>query len=379
MPRARPKRQGKGSEPVGAGGDGPSSYEQMKALWKKTLQKLKDIMEGKSQAVSQLSQGLSIGEDAPGSGAKTPPLPPLPPLPPSAHTPPWLCASVSALLDGISQGTVPPGQIDDQYEATILGPLKAAYQQAEASGETAKAQHLALILKALAPLDQPGPLQHFVAVLDYVSDGLCSPPVTQPAPGSLKPALVIGAGLLIAICLLAALTVGPTLIAPPAPTATATPPGRQPAAAATAATEIPTATAASGSAGPGGQPAACDPQTACGDGVCEAACENSDLCPSDCSCADNGVCEPGEGLGCRDCGANAGGCGNPCADATQCAAGLTCAAGICWDACACGGDCGGDDPGGGSGGRPDCSTDAERACIAGGGTWDAGACACRAP
>jgi hypothetical protein len=75
----------------------------------------------------------------------------------------------------------------------------------------------------------------------------------------------------------------------------------------------------------------------CGDGYCDTAHENNDLCPQDCQCVDNGECEPGEGDGCRDCGATAGGCGNPCADSSQCAAGLSCHTGVCW-ACQCGGE-----------------------------------------
>ncbi len=78
----------------------------------------------------------------------------------------------------------------------------------------------------------------------------------------------------------------------------------------------------------------------CGDGICDPACENTDNCPQDCQCTDDGVCGPGEGANCRDCGDTAGGCGNPCADSSQCAAGLSCFEGRCWDSCICGQQCG---------------------------------------
>lgn len=72
----------------------------------------------------------------------------------------------------------------------------------------------------------------------------------------------------------------------------------------------------------------------CGDGICDPAVENSDLC-SDCTCVDDGVCSPGEGVGCLDCGETAGTCNAVCTDNAQCAPGYTCAGGICWaDDCA---------------------------------------------
>ncbi len=67
----------------------------------------------------------------------------------------------------------------------------------------------------------------------------------------------------------------------------------------------------------------------CGDGICDPAVENSDLC-SDCTCVDDGVCSPGEGEGCLDCGETAGTCNAACTDNSQCAEGYTCAGGICW-------------------------------------------------
>jgi hypothetical protein len=78
----------------------------------------------------------------------------------------------------------------------------------------------------------------------------------------------------------------------------------------------------------------------CGDGVCNPETENSDICRMDCRCVDDGECGPGEGSGCQDCGASAGGCGNVCTDSSQCKDGLSCAGGRCWDACECGGICG---------------------------------------
>lgn len=86
---------------------------------------------------------------------------------------------------------------------------------------------------------------------------------------------------------------------------------------------------------------------ACGDGTCDPAVENSDLCPQDCHCVDNGECEPGEGSGCMDCGETAGGCGAVCQDNSQCAKDLVCVGGLCWHGCVCGGDC--EEPGGDSG------------------------------
>ncbi len=84
------------------------------------------------------------------------------------------------------------------------------------------------------------------------------------------------------------------------------------------------------------------PAPVCGDGLCDVAAENSDICPQDCQCFDNGVCEPGEGLSCLDCGDMAGGCGAPCSNSSQCSGGLTCAPeGVCWEPCACAGKCGG--------------------------------------
>lgn len=89
----------------------------------------------------------------------------------------------------------------------------------------------------------------------------------------------------------------------------------------------------------------CDPALTCGNGACDAECENSDLCLEDCPCADDGVCSPGEGFGCRDCigpGENsASACGSPCQD--SCEGELSCEDGVCWDPCTCGGSCGDDD------------------------------------
>jgi hypothetical protein len=90
----------------------------------------------------------------------------------------------------------------------------------------------------------------------------------------------------------------------------------------------------------------------CGDGVCQTNAENSDVCPQDCHCADNGVCEVGEGANCLDCSSRAGTCGAVCSDSAQCGGGLSCASGVCWDACACGGQCGGASGGGTGGGTP---------------------------
>jgi|GEM_PF-589254 len=88
-------------------------------------------------------------------------------------------------------------------------------------------------------------------------------------------------------------------------------------------------------------------QSACGDDKCNPKIENSDICPKDCHCTDDGVCSPGEGLGCLDCSYKAGSCRASCSQSSQCGEGLSCADGICWDACICGGDCSGGTTGGG--------------------------------
>ena len=79
----------------------------------------------------------------------------------------------------------------------------------------------------------------------------------------------------------------------------------------------------------------------CGNGVCNAS-ENSDICPADCACIDNGVVDAGEGCGCRDvlCEGETSQfvCGSPCSG--SCGGGLSCLNGVCWDACLCDGVCG---------------------------------------
>jgi hypothetical protein len=101
----------------------------------------------------------------------------------------------------------------------------------------------------------------------------------------------------------------------------------------------------------GGRPGTggtCVLEQTCGDGTCNPTCENSDLCPADCGCVDNGVKDPGEGCNCRDvvCEGEDPGtvCGGPCGAGGTCAAGLECtSAGICWSNTICqpGGDPGG--------------------------------------
>lgn len=86
----------------------------------------------------------------------------------------------------------------------------------------------------------------------------------------------------------------------------------------------------------------CVLEEACGNGVCDTGCENSDLCGDDCSCEDNALCEPGEGCGCRDCicdGENEDDlCGVRCPSG-ECSGGMSCV-GRCWDPCLCAGRCG---------------------------------------
>lgn len=85
------------------------------------------------------------------------------------------------------------------------------------------------------------------------------------------------------------------------------------------------------------------PPDECGDGYCNTETENSDLCPEDCPCRDNGECEAGEGFSCRDCGDTTGGCGAPCETSDDCPDELSCFNAVCWESCLCGGNCGGGD------------------------------------
>jgi hypothetical protein len=80
--------------------------------------------------------------------------------------------------------------------------------------------------------------------------------------------------------------------------------------------------------------------SACGDGFCDTTAENTDLCPEDCECVDNGACELGEGLNCADCGDPVESCGVPCESSETCPEPLSCFDAVCWEACLCGGDCG---------------------------------------
>lgn len=77
----------------------------------------------------------------------------------------------------------------------------------------------------------------------------------------------------------------------------------------------------------------------CGDGHCSPSMENSDLCPEDCECVDDGECSPGEGAGCLDCSEGAGRCNAPCETSEQCVDGFSCFNGVCWNPCECAGDC----------------------------------------
>jgi hypothetical protein len=82
-------------------------------------------------------------------------------------------------------------------------------------------------------------------------------------------------------------------------------------------------------------------EPACGDGVCDPATENSDLCGADCECVDNGVVDPGEGCGCKDVLCEREdpltACGTPCGPEGQCPDGLTCnnESQRCWDSVLC--------------------------------------------
>ncbi len=88
----------------------------------------------------------------------------------------------------------------------------------------------------------------------------------------------------------------------------------------------------------------CECVTGCGDGWCDVTVENTDLCPEDCPCVDNGECEPGEGSSCADCGPLESACGAPCGSTDDCRVGLSCFDGVCWDDCTCEGRCG-EEPG----------------------------------
>jgi hypothetical protein len=78
----------------------------------------------------------------------------------------------------------------------------------------------------------------------------------------------------------------------------------------------------------------------CGDGTCDTTTENTDLCPEDCECVNDGECGLGEGLNCADCGDPVEACGSPCEDSETCPDPLSCFDGACWEGCLCGDDCG---------------------------------------
>jgi hypothetical protein len=107
----------------------------------------------------------------------------------------------------------------------------------------------------------------------------------------------------------------------------------------------------------------CECRAGCGDGWCDVSVENSDLCPEDCECVDNGECEPGEGLNCADCGEPEAACGAPCQSTDDCREGLSCFNGACWDDCICESRCGeepGQEPGSSCTpcqGDPECHSD----------------------
>jgi hypothetical protein len=116
----------------------------------------------------------------------------------------------------------------------------------------------------------------------------------------------------------------------------------------------------------------------CGDGICNTMYENSDLCPDDCECVDDGECEPGEGLGCRDCTDDVSRhCGQPCESSDECGGVLSCFEGMCWQECACTGRCGpdDDDDGGGTDCRP-CGAPCEEYCSSPDTFCEDGCCRC---
>lgn len=101
----------------------------------------------------------------------------------------------------------------------------------------------------------------------------------------------------------------------------------------------------------------CEPPTgACGDGTCDMATENTDLCPDDCPCVNDRVCSPGEGDTCSDCGDAVDACGAPCGSSDECHIELSCFNAVCWDACICEGNCGQQDEGGGETCSSPCTT-----------------------
>jgi hypothetical protein len=138
----------------------------------------------------------------------------------------------------------------------------------------------------------------------------------------------------------------------------------------------------------GGRPGTggtCDLQVTCGDGRCDPTCENSDLCPSDCGCVDNGVKDPGEGCNCRDVvcpGEDAGTyCGAPCGAGGACAAGFECTSGgICWSSSICNQPEPPPDDGGGSctpaGGSCYDSSQCPAGNVCNGSYWSPGTCVC---
>ena len=83
----------------------------------------------------------------------------------------------------------------------------------------------------------------------------------------------------------------------------------------------------------------------CGNGICDTATENTDLCPEDCPCVNDGTCAEGEGFACLDCGDPTQACGSPCESSETCPSPLSCFNAVCWEACLCEGDCGGEGEG----------------------------------
>jgi hypothetical protein len=117
----------------------------------------------------------------------------------------------------------------------------------------------------------------------------------------------------------------------------------------------------------------CQCMTYCGDGYCSPD-ENTDLCPQDCHCHNDGVCGEGEGLNCPDCGEPRDACGISCATSDDCPSQLSCFNAVCWEACLCGGDCGGGGNEGGTRCENTCTTSGDCHCPRG--TCVDGCCSC---
>jgi hypothetical protein len=114
----------------------------------------------------------------------------------------------------------------------------------------------------------------------------------------------------------------------------------------------------------------------CGDGICNTMTENTDLCPDDCECVDDGECSPGEGFNCLDCGDVSRYCGQSCTSSEDCRGILSCFEGVCWETCACTGQCDQEGESGGGASCVPCGAPCQEHCNSPDTFCDEGCCRC---